>query len=91
MLVYVPAVVLWDVWIVKVACAEPLLGTDTEDEGDHEPKTPGIWGDQFNANNCTVPANPPILLTVTVYTAELPLVIASVGGLTEMLKSPLPV
>jgi hypothetical protein len=42
MLLYVPAVVLDEVWIVKVACADPPDGTVTEDDGDQDAVAPGI-------------------------------------------------
>jgi hypothetical protein len=51
---------------VKTACAEPLEGTNTEEDGDHDAVAPGICGDQFSAAKFTVPANPDTLLTVTV-------------------------
>ena len=64
MLLYVPAVVLDEVWIVNTACTDPPGGTVTC-SGDHDAVAPGTC-DQFSAAGTTVPANPLTLLNVTV-------------------------
>lgn len=88
MLLYVAAVVPIEVWIVKVACADPPDGTVTC-VGDHDAVDPGIC-DQFRAAGTTAPANPEPLLNVTVKLAAWPRFTVWLVAFAETLKSPTP-
>lgn len=86
---YVPAVVLAEVWIVNVACADPPDGI-VKEPGDHDAVAPGTC-DQLSAAGITVPAKPATLLNVAVKLAACPRFTVWLAEFTETLKFPAPV